>query len=1277
MRPIRCFVILFVLLSASLTGNQLLAQCSPPTTIVTQPADQSIGYGQTATMSVSAIGTSTLTYQWYQVFSLAAIPIVGATGSSYTTPALFSDADYAVDVIDSGCITVRSRTASVTVAPCVPQSIDTQPQSQTISSGQTATLSVGVSGTTPYSYQWYEGFSGDTSTPAPGPNTASSYTTPTLFSTTSYWVQVSNPCDVSPSESQTATAFVCDPPVILTQPQDQNIQPGQTATLSVEIDSGPQAAAVAAPPYQWYQGATGDTSTPAPGPNTGSTYTTPALNTTTQYWVRVSSGCASTDSRTATVAVCQIPTISTQPADQTVQNQQSATFTVSANGTATLAYQWYEGVSGSTATPAPGASSAASYTTPSLSQTTQYWVRVTNGCGTVDSVTATAFVCDPPVISSHPRFPAIDPGTSATLTVSAVGTNLQYLWYRGESGDTSNPAPGTNNGNTYETPDLAGSARFWVRVFNSCGTADSQTEVVTVRKCSTPVVSGQPKDATINAGEQTTLFVILEGSAPFTYQWYRGNPGDRSTPAPGTGTLPSYATGPLSGTTTFWVAVSNDCGSTESRGATITVNPGCGSEPLAAPAAAAPATVPDDRPYTVTWSAVPGALMYEVQESSSGNLADAITRTTSETSAQFTHAPGAQASSWFYRVRAIAQCNGAPGIYSPVVTVVVLPPDPVLPPPLDGLQVAVPEGSQEPVLLRFLLLPPPGVTTATFAAEADVPWLTVEPATGTVNSSGVILEVTADPSSLPPGSNFGTILIDFTFSPKTAAGRGIVPNGNAKASVPVTVSVVTPVAPASNPGAPPDGAQIVPVVVHAAGIGAQFVSDLRVANRGNQAATYDLIFVPTQSNGTETGKKTTITVQPNQTYALEDILKTWYGEGAASEGTKGLLEVRPLGAAGAAAATAVSSRTYAKTAAGTLGQFIPAIPVSSFIGASDQASANILSLQQVSQSASFRTNLGLVEGAGQSAVVGISVFDDSGQKLGEFTENLQPLEHRQLDQYLESKGITLNDGRIEVRVISGAGRVTTYASVIDNATLDPLLVVPAKPSAQAASRYVVSGLAALQNQSANFRSDMRIYNPGQSSVSATLRLFPAGAPGQPVTRTLSIAPGEVKVLNDVVASLFNLTSATGAAQVDPGAGGALIITARTYDQRPDGTVGQFISATRPEDAAGAGSRTLQVLQLEESDRFRTNLGLTEVTGQDSATVQITAIVPDAAAAPTMNITLQPNEFLQLNQVFKQMNLGRVYNGRITVKVVAGTGQVTAYGSVIDNLTQDPTFVPAQ
>jgi hypothetical protein len=88
--------------------------------------------------------------------------------------------------------------------PPTPPTITTQPLSQAIAPGHTAMLSVAASGTAPLTYQWYLGSSGTTTGPIGGA-TSSSYTTPALTSTTSYWVRVSNAYGMADSSSATIT----------------------------------------------------------------------------------------------------------------------------------------------------------------------------------------------------------------------------------------------------------------------------------------------------------------------------------------------------------------------------------------------------------------------------------------------------------------------------------------------------------------------------------------------------------------------------------------------------------------------------------------------------------------------------------------------------------------------------------------------------------------------------------------------------------------------------------------------------------------------------------------------------------------------------------------------------------------------------------------------------------------------------------------------------------------------------------------------------------------
>jgi hypothetical protein len=82
--------------------------------ITAQPSGKSVTAGQTATFSVAATGTGTLTYQW----SKGGAAIGGATSSSYTTPATTAadnGSQFTVTVTNSAG-SIRSNAASLTVS---------------------------------------------------------------------------------------------------------------------------------------------------------------------------------------------------------------------------------------------------------------------------------------------------------------------------------------------------------------------------------------------------------------------------------------------------------------------------------------------------------------------------------------------------------------------------------------------------------------------------------------------------------------------------------------------------------------------------------------------------------------------------------------------------------------------------------------------------------------------------------------------------------------------------------------------------------------------------------------------------------------------------------------------------------------------------------------------------------------------------------------------------------------------------------------------------------
>ena len=679
----------------------------------------------------------------------------------------------------------------------------------------------------------------------------------------------------------------------------------------------------------------------------------------------------------------------------------------------------------------------------------------------------------------------------------------------------------------------------------------------------------------------------------------------------------------------------------------------------AKPTILAPSEVSTGIAYKVRWLPAFGADAYVVQEANNSSFSNATTfPATNDNKLTFSHP---SAGTFFYRVRGISDCGSDAGPFSATVGVTILPQN-----SNDG--AASPDA---PVTLTYSIALDAALAGASFTATPTHPWLTVTPSTGTVPAGGLTLTVTANTAGLPLGTSLGGV----TITTATPSSGRYSSNGNTTSTTTLTVNVVQPVSPTSKSAPPPD-ALIIPAVAHADGFNSHFQSDVRLTNTSPQVMKYQLTFTPSGETGLANGKQTTIDVDPGRTVALDDVLKTWFSSGS-TEGSTGTLEIRPLTTTAAKITsnaisglanlvTFASSRTFNNASNGTYGQYIPAIPFANFIG----KSAGTITLQQIAQSAKYRTNLGIVEGSGQPVSLILSIFGSNGLKIKDVPLDLKGGQHTQLNSFLTTLGLSLEDARVEVKVASGSGRVTAYASVLDNETSDPLLVTPTLLTNSGSTKFVIPGVADLNA----WHSDVRIFNASSSKVDAQLMFV--SQTGSVQTRPLTLGPNEIKQLDNLLQSTFGITNDGGALHISTASAANLIATARTYNLTTNGTYGQFISAITPNDAAALGTRPLQLLQIEESDRYRTNVGLAEVNGQP-AKIEVTVVPPDSKVSAVVQLDLAANEFRQLNQILKQVGMENTYNARVSVQVISGAGRITAYASVIDQQTQDPTLLQAQ
>jgi Immunoglobulin domain len=249
---------------------------------------------------------------------------------------------------------------------------------------------------------------------------------------------------------------------------------------------------------------------------------------------------------------------------------QSATFTVTAAGTAPLTYQWQK--NGANIANA----SSARYATPATSSVdngVKFDVIVSNSAGTVTSTSASLSVtatATAPTITAQPVSQTVAPGRTATFSVAANGTApLAYQW---QKNIVNIPGASAAAYTTPATTSADSGTQFRVVVTNATGNATSNSATLTVSSSSTaaPTITTQPVNATVTVGQAATFSVVASGTPAPTFQWQK-NGGSISGATSASYSTPATVAGDSG--SLFDVVVTNSAGSVTSSSATLTVNP--------------------------------------------------------------------------------------------------------------------------------------------------------------------------------------------------------------------------------------------------------------------------------------------------------------------------------------------------------------------------------------------------------------------------------------------------------------------------------------------------------------------------------------------------------------------------------------------------------------------------------------------------------------------------------------------------------------------------------
>jgi len=616
------------------TSGIAIAPPSAPT-ITSQPAAQSVALGQTATFTVAASGTGTLTYQWSRNSS----PIAGATSASYTTPATVAadtGTTFSVVVSSSNGTSTFSTPAALTIT-------GTSSGGGGTSGGGTGTTGTDLVAIAAGSTNPIGTFSADTDVVGGGTNTnctntivtagiagagptalyqpertgVFTYTIPGLVTGTNYGVRLHfAECYFSLPQQRVFNVLINGATVL---PNFDIVQVGGANTAVVRTFTQ---AAVA------------------------------GTNGTGQIAISFTAVANEDQPKVDGIEILNLDpiTITTQPASQSVTLGQAATFSVAANGGGTLTYQWSRnGIA------VVGATNA-TYITPATAATDNgalFSVAIASAGGIPVTSTAATLTVVQPVTGTD--FVAIAAGSANTIgsfsadtdvagggvdsnctktinTAGVVGAGPAALYQPEHVGVFTYTIPGLVTGTSYgvrlhfaecyfsapqqrvfnvlingatvlpnfDIVQVGGANTAVVRTFTQAAVAGTNgtgqiaisfTAVVnkdqpkvdgieifnlasTPPAPSAPTITTQPAAATVTAGGSATFTVVAGGTGPFTYQWKKNNV------AIANGTGASYTT-PATVTadsgSNFSVVVTTGSSSVTSTDALLTVSSGTSS----------------------------------------------------------------------------------------------------------------------------------------------------------------------------------------------------------------------------------------------------------------------------------------------------------------------------------------------------------------------------------------------------------------------------------------------------------------------------------------------------------------------------------------------------------------------------------------------------------------------------------------------------------------------------------------------------------------------------
>ncbi|MFM9841176.1 MAG: RHS repeat-associated core domain-containing protein [Cyclobacteriaceae bacterium] len=550
---------LIFLFSSFLLTGKASAQCASPAPTVTNGSRCGTG-----TVALSASRTSAGVFRWYAALTGGtALRTSGSvTTDNFTTPSISTTNTYYVTFHNGTCESTPRTAVTATV-----NALPVAPTFTAASRCGAGTVSLTASSATAGTFTWYSALTGGTVLQTSAAAlTTNSFTTPSISVTTTYYVTFKSAanCESTPRTAVTATVNAL--------PTAPTITSGSRCGIGTVILS---ASSATAGTFTWYSASTGGTllQTSAAALTTNS-FTTPSISATTTYYVTFKSA-ANCESTPRTAVVATINPLPTAPTVTAASRCGAGTVILAASSATAGTFNWYSALTGGTVLQTSAAAlTSNTFTTPSLSATTTYYVTFKSAINCESSlrtaVTAT--------INAVPPAPTSTAGSTCgagTVTLAANSTVAgTFKWYDAATGgtllQTSAASLTTNN---FTTPSISVTTTYYVSLTNSVN-CESATRTAVIATVNTGSPATAPTVTNKSRCGNGTVALSATSTTAGIFKWYNALVGGTLLQTSASATSNNFTTPSLSAITTYYVTFSNGtCESTPRKAVVATINP--------------------------------------------------------------------------------------------------------------------------------------------------------------------------------------------------------------------------------------------------------------------------------------------------------------------------------------------------------------------------------------------------------------------------------------------------------------------------------------------------------------------------------------------------------------------------------------------------------------------------------------------------------------------------------------------------------------------------------